>query len=60
MESLVVSVEQVLELTGAPITAVKAVGLDMPGPARGDGVISSKAPPTSVTSAGAASTSAAP
>ena len=42
VESLVVSVEQVLKLTGVPITAVKAVGLDTPGPASGDGVISSK------------------
>ena len=42
IESLVVSVEQVLKLTGVPITAVKAVGLDTPGPASGDGVISSK------------------
>src|SRR5580700_7577413 len=42
IESLVVSVEQVLGLTGVPITAVRAVGLDTPGPASGDGVISSK------------------
>jgi predicted NBD/HSP70 family sugar kinase len=35
-------VEQVLKLTGVPVTAVKAVGLDTPGPASGDGVISSK------------------
>jgi predicted NBD/HSP70 family sugar kinase len=42
IESLVVAVEQVLELTGVPITAVRAVGLDTPGPASGDGVISSK------------------
>ena len=34
--------EQVLKLTGVPVTAVKAVGLDTPGPASGDGVISSK------------------
>jgi len=42
IESLVVAVEQVLGLTGVPITAVRAVGLDTPGPASGDGVISSK------------------
>src|ERR1700753_2645572 len=40
--ALVLSVEQVLGLTGVPITAVRAVGLDTPGPASGDGVISSK------------------
>jgi len=42
IQSLVVSVEQVLALTGVPITAVRAVGLDTPGPASGDGIISSK------------------
>jgi glucokinase len=42
IQSLVNSVEQVLGLTGVPITAVRAVGLDTPGPASGDGVISSK------------------
>ena len=42
IQSLVVSVEQVLALTGVPITAVRAVGLDTPGPASADGVISSK------------------
>jgi glucokinase len=42
VESLVFSVGQVLQLTGVPVTAVKAVGLDTPGPASGDGVISSK------------------
>jgi glucokinase len=42
IQSLVVSVQQVLGLTGVPITAVRAVGLDTPGPASGDGVISSK------------------
>jgi len=42
IRSLVVSVEQVLGLTGVPITAVRAVGLDTPGPASADGVISSK------------------
>jgi len=42
IESLVFSVEQVLQLTGVPVTAVKAVGLDTPGPASGDGVISAE------------------
>jgi predicted NBD/HSP70 family sugar kinase len=42
IRSLVVSVEQVLGITGVPITSVRAVGLDTPGPASGDGVISSK------------------
>jgi glucokinase len=42
IQSLVVSVEQVLGLTGVGIAAVRAVGLDTPGPASGDGVISSK------------------
>jgi glucokinase len=42
IQSLVDSVEQVLAVTGVPITSVLAVGLDTPGPASGDGVISSK------------------
>jgi glucokinase len=42
IQSLVDSVEQVLGLTGVPITSVRAVGLDTPGPASGDGIISSK------------------
>src|SRR5690242_12019121 len=42
IQSLVASVEQVLGLTGVALTAVRAVGLDTPGPASGDGVISSK------------------
>src|SRR6266567_2100005 len=42
IQSLVVSVEKVLGLTGVPIAAVRAVGLDTPGPASGNGVISSK------------------
>jgi glucokinase len=42
IQSLADSVQQVLELTGVPITSVRAVGLDTPGPASGDGVISSK------------------
>ena len=42
IQSLVVSMEQVLGLTGVPMAAVRAVGLDTPGPASGEGVISSK------------------
>ena len=42
IESLVESVEQILGLTGVPITSVRAIGLDTPGPASADGVISSK------------------
>jgi glucokinase len=42
IQSLVESVEQVLGLTGAPMTAVRAIGLDTPGPASADGIISSK------------------
>jgi glucokinase len=42
IRALVLSVEQVLGLAGLPIAAVRAVGLDTPGPASGDGVISSK------------------
>jgi glucokinase len=39
---LVESVQQVLGLTGVPLASVLAVGLDTPGPASADGVISSK------------------
>ena len=42
IESLVESVEQVLGLTGVPVTSVRAIGLDTPGPASADGIISSK------------------
>src|SRR3989440_4800491 len=42
IRSLVLSVEQVLGLAGVPVSAVRAVGLDTPGPASADGVISSK------------------
>jgi glucokinase len=42
IQSLVDSVEQVLALTGVPMASVRAIGLDTPGPASGDGVISSK------------------
>jgi glucokinase len=42
IQSLVDSVEQVLALTGVPMASVRAIGLDTPGPASGDGIISSK------------------
>src|SRR5260370_2937922 len=42
IQSMVACVEQVLGLTGVPMASVRAVGLDTPGPASGDGVISSK------------------
>jgi len=42
IEALARSLEDVLELTGVPRAAVRAVGLDTPGPVSADGVISSK------------------
>ena len=42
IQSLVDSVTLVLARAGVPMTSVRAVGLDSPGPASGDGVISSK------------------
>jgi glucokinase len=42
IQALVDSVERVLGLTSVPVKAVRAVGLDTPGPATGEGVISSK------------------
>ena len=42
IQSLVESVEQVLRITGVPLAAVRAVGLDTPGPASSEGIISSK------------------
>jgi glucokinase len=42
IQALVGCVARVLELTGVPMAAVRAVGLDTPGPASADGVISSK------------------
>jgi predicted NBD/HSP70 family sugar kinase len=42
IQALVDSVEHVLEMTGVPMASVRAVGLDTPGPATGEGVISSK------------------
>jgi glucokinase len=42
IEALARSLEDVLELTGVPRGAVRAVGLDTPGPVSAEGVISSK------------------
>jgi glucokinase len=42
IEALARSLDDVLELTGTPRAAVRAVGLDTPGPVTADGVISSK------------------
>jgi glucokinase len=42
IEALVESLDQVLALTGVARRSVRAVGLDSPGPASADGVISSK------------------
>src|ERR671931_895821 len=42
VEALAGALEGVLELTGTPKPSVRAVGLDTPGPASADGVISSK------------------
>jgi predicted NBD/HSP70 family sugar kinase len=40
--ALVESLDQVLQLTGTPRSAVAAVGLDTPGPASADGVLSAR------------------
>lgn len=42
VEALEAAFAQVLDVTGVPASAVRAVGLDTPGPASADGVISSK------------------
>jgi predicted NBD/HSP70 family sugar kinase len=42
VEAMVQALETVLEVTGTDRSAVRAVGLDTPGPASADGVISSK------------------
>jgi glucokinase len=42
IEQLAEAFDGILELTGAPRARVRAVGLDTPGPASADGVISSK------------------
>jgi len=61
LDALVRAFDGVLELPGVPRERVRAVGLDTPGPASADGVISARAArPTSATRIGAISTSAAP
>ena len=40
--SLAASLDRILDLTGTPRESVRAIGLDTPGPASADGVISSK------------------
>jgi predicted NBD/HSP70 family sugar kinase len=42
VEALAAAFDNVLRVTGTPRAAVRAVGLDTPGPATADGVISSK------------------
>jgi predicted NBD/HSP70 family sugar kinase len=42
VEALVRALDQILERTGTARTSVRALGLDTPGPASADGVISSK------------------
>ena len=42
VEAMVDALTTVLEVTGIPRSAVRAVGLDTPGPASADGVISSR------------------
>ena len=42
VEALVQALDHILEQTGTAKTSVRAVGLDTPGPASTDGVISSK------------------
>jgi glucokinase len=42
VEQLAEAFSRILELTSTPLTLVRAVGLDTPGPASADGVISSK------------------
>jgi predicted NBD/HSP70 family sugar kinase len=42
VDAMARALENVLELTGTPLAAVRGVGLDTPGPASADGVISSK------------------
>jgi glucokinase len=42
IEAMAAALDNVLDLTGVPPSAVRGVGLDTPGPASADGVISSK------------------
>jgi hypothetical protein len=58
IDALAQTFDDVLALTGTAKTAVVAVGLDTPGPASAEGVISSRAQQTSRTPPGAVSISA--
>jgi glucokinase len=42
IDAMARALDNVLDLTGVPLTAVRGIGLDTPGPASADGVISSK------------------
>jgi glucokinase len=42
IDAMARALDNVLDLTGVPLTAVRGVGLDTPGPASADGVISSR------------------
>ncbi|GII58010.1 glucokinase [Planotetraspora thailandica] len=42
VEQLVLALQNVLDVTGTPMELVRGIGLDTPGPASADGVISSK------------------
>ena len=42
VDAMAQALDTVLDLTGIPLSAVRGVGLDTPGPASADGVISSK------------------
>ena len=42
IDAMAGALDNVLDLTGVPLSAVRGVGLDTPGPASADGVISSK------------------
>ena len=42
VDAMARALDNVLDLTGIPLSAVRGVGLDTPGPASADGVISSK------------------
>jgi N-acetylglucosamine kinase-like BadF-type ATPase len=58
IDALARTFDNVLALTGTAKTAVLAIGLDTPGPASAEGVISSRAQRTSPTRPGAVSISA--
>ena len=46
VEALVEALHEVLRVTGVPLTAVRAVGLDTPGPASATGVTANVRPAT--------------